>query len=300
MADLCWGIDMGGTKIEGVVLESKPNFNIISRLRVPTEQAGGYDHVLDQFKILVDMLREQTGKKPVRIGVGTPGIIDTDTQLIKNSNTQCIIGKPMKKDLEKLLGIEVRMANDANCFAMAETHLGVVPDYVINPESVFGVIMGTGVGGGIVVHGKVLNGKHGISGEWGHNCLDESGELCYCGRRGCVETFLAGPWTEKYLHKISGEQKSMKDIYRLYQAGDEFAIQTIDRLIHYFGKAVAVIINIIDPDIIVFGGGLGNLDVLYERGKPEVKKHLFNNDLKTIFAKPKLGDSAGVIGAALL
>ncbi len=300
MSELFWGIDMGGTKIEGVVLETSPQLNILSRLRIPTEQEFGYVHVLNQFKKLVGLLIEETGQKPHRIGIGTPGIIDFTTHLIKNSNTKCIIGKPMKEDLQQLLGIEVRMANDANCFAMAESHLGVVPDFVKNPEVVFGVIMGTGVGSGIVVNGKVINGKHGIGGEWGHNSLDEHGELCYCGQRGCVETFISGPATENHYYNLSGNKLKLKEIYKLYQGHDPNAMATIDRMMHYFGRAIATVINIVDPEVIVFGGGVGNLDVIYERGKEEVLKHLFNGELNTLFLRPKLGDSAGVIGAALL
>lgn len=300
MAKKYWGIDMGGTKIEGVVLVKEPKFEIIERHRVHTEQEYGYEHVLGQFKKLVDLLKEKTGEIPDHIGIGTPGIIDSTSQLIKNSNTQCIIGKPMKADLERLLGSRIKMANDANCFAMAETHLGIVPDLITNPEVVFGMIMGTGVGSGVVVNGKVIQGKHGIGGEWGHNRIDNEGELCYCGQTACVESFISGPALEKYYTKISGHQAAMREIYELYLEQDPSAIQVIDRLIYYFGKAVAVIINIIDPEVIVIGGGLGNLDVIYERGPAEVLKHLFNDKINTIFTKPKLGDSAGVIGAALL
>ena len=300
MSSLLWGIDMGGTKIEGVVFERDPQFKIIERLRVPTEQEKGYQHVLGQFKKLIDELKQRTGATPVQVGVGTPGIIDGDSQLIKNSNTHCIVGKPMNKDLEELLGLRVKMANDANCFAVAETHFGSVPDFVKNPEVVFGVIMGTGVGSGIVINGKVINGKHGIAGEWGHNILDSNGPTCYCGKKGCVETFLSGPACQRHYEELTGEKQTMKIIYERYENGDANAQRVIDRLIHYFGKAVAVVINIIDPDIIVFGGGLGNLDVIYTRGREEVEKYMFNNQLNTFFVKPKLGDSAGVIGAALL
>jgi predicted NBD/HSP70 family sugar kinase len=295
-----WGIDMGGTKIEGVVLVREPEFKILERIRVPTEQSMGYDHVIGQFKKLVDLLVEKIGHRPKHIGVGTPGIIDTDTKLIKNSNTQCIIGKPMNIDLEKALNCKVTMANDANCFAIAEALLGVVPDIVKSPEVVFGVIMGTGVGSGVVVNGRVIQGKHGIGGEWGHNRLDETGDICYCGQTACVETFISGPSLERFYMKLTGVEMSLKDIYDLYLKDDPNAILVIDRLIYYFGKAVATVVNIIDPEIIVIGGGVGNLDVIYERGPAEVLKHLFNNELKTKFVKPKLGDSAGVIGAALL
>lgn len=299
MEEFLWGIDMGGTKIEGVIIRKNP-FEIIARERIATEQEGGYSHVLSRFQHLIQILQKQSGLQAKRLGIGTPGIIDRTTQRIKNSNTQCIIGKPMKTDLEKLLGIEVKMANDANCFAMAEASLGVVPDHIKNPEVVFGVILGTGVGGGLVVNGQVVNGLHGIAGEWGHNRLVEDGLPCYCGHQGCVETILSGPATEKYYESISGQKKSMREINQLFINGESFAVQTMDRYLNYFGKAVAVLINIIDPEAIVLGGGLGNLDVIYQRGPAEVLKHLFNKELNTLFLRPKLGDSAGVIGAALL
>lgn len=300
MSDLLWGIDLGGTKIEGVAIHIKPELKVVERMRVPTEADQGYDHILTQIKKLIAQIADKTNAYPTFLGIGTPGIVDQETHLIKNSNTLGLIGRPMKEDLENLLGIKVKMANDANCFAMAEAQLGAVTDYVKNPEVVFGVIMGTGVGSGIVVNGKVIHGKHGIGGEWGHNVLDENGDMCYCGKKGCVETFISGPACERHYEKLSGEKIKMADVYIRYQQGEPFAVETMERFIYYFGKAVAVVINIIDPEIIVFGGGLGNLDILYNQGREEVRKYIFNYELKTLFVKPKLGDSAGVIGAALL
>jgi fructokinase len=300
MSEVLWGIDLGGTKIEGVAIRSNPELQIIDRQRLPTEANLGYDHILSQIQKLIRNISEKTGENPTKIGIGTPGIVDTESQLIKNSNTLGLIGRPMKKDLESLLGMEVNMANDANCFAMAEALLGAVPEVVSNPEVVFGVIMGTGVGSGIVVNGKVIQGKHGIAGEWGHNVLDERGDDCYCGKKGCVESFISGPACEKYYSKISGKKLLATDIYNLYLENDSAASETMHRFIHYFGKALATIINIIDPEVIVFGGGLGKLDLIYNEGREEVKKYIFNYELKTHFIKPKLGDSAGVIGAALL
>lgn len=300
MSDLLFGIDLGGTKIEGVVLQSSPKLSIIERLRVPTEADKGYEHILGQIKLLVDTLGEKSNVKPEKLGIGTPGIIDTDTQLIKNSNTLGLMDRPMKKDLEQLFGIPVNMANDANCFAIAEALHGSVKDHLQNPEVVFGVIMGTGVGSGIVVNGKVIQGKHGIGGEWGHNVLDESGPKCYCGKSGCVESFLSGPANEKYYQILTGRHLTMSEIYGLYLDKDVHALETIERLLFYFGKAIATVINIIDPEAIVLGGGLGNLDILYTEGKKRVEPYVFNYELKTLFLKPSLGDSAGVIGAALL
>ncbi|MBK8954749.1 MAG: ROK family protein [Saprospiraceae bacterium] len=294
------GIDLGGTKIEAALIDVEASLRIVERLRLPTEADKGYDHILSQIQKLLNSLTSKYELHPDHIGIGTPGIIDKETQLIKNSNTLGLIGRPMQKDLEKILGYEVRMANDANCFAMAEALHGAVPEFLSNPEVVFGVIMGTGVGSGIVVRGKVIHGKHGIGGEWGHNILDPSGDSCYCGKKGCVETFISGPACEKYYQKVSGEHLPMAEIYHRYQQGENFAAETIERLMHFFGKAMATVINIIDPDIVVLGGGLGNLDVLYDRGREEIKPYVFNYELKTMFVKPKLGDSAGVVGAALL
>ncbi len=294
-----WGIDLGGTKIEGVVMESAEQPTVLARLRVPTEQAGGYTHIINQIAKLIDMLKMETGLSPSRIGIGTPGTIDPGLQLMKNSNTTSLNGMPLKRDLEAVLRMPVAMANDANCFAMAEARLGAVQEVMPNAEVVFGVIMGTGVGGGIVAHHRVINGRQGISGEWGHNFLDESGGRCYCGHVGCVETIISGPALERYYKSLTGNTLKLRDI-AARSSEEEAAKQTMQRLIHFFGKAIAVVINILDPDAIVLGGGVGNIRELYTDGVEEVKKHVFNHRLDTLFLKPKLGDSAGVFGAALL
>lgn len=295
-----WGVDLGGTKIEGVILESASNMNIIERMRIPTEGAKGYHHVLHQVKSLIDQMSAKTGLQPSYVGMGTPGVLDPDLDTMKNCNSTSLNGKHLKKDLQNLLGVEMRMANDANCFAAAETNLGIVKDVLPNAQVVFGVIMGTGVGGGVVVNGKALYGRHGIAGEWGHNFLDESGGECYCGKIGCVETVISGPGTQRYYASLTGEKKRMQAIVAAAKDGEEAAVKTMDRLMKYFGKGIAAVINILDPDAIVLGGGLGNIDDLYTKGVEEVEKHLFNHVLRTKFLKPKLGDSAGVFGAALL
>ncbi len=294
-----WGIDLGGTKIEGVVMESAEQPTVLARLRVPTEQAGGYTHIINQIAKLIDMLKMETGLSPSRIGIGTPGTIDPGLQLMKNSNTTSLNSMPLKRDLEAVLRMPVAMANDANCFAMAEARLGAVQEVMPNAEVVFGVIMGTGVGGGIVAHHRVINGRQGIGGEWGHNFLDESGGRCYCGHVGCVETIISGPALERYYKSLTGNTLKLRDI-AARSSEEEAAKQTMQRLIHFFGKAIAVVINILDPDAIVLGGGVGNIRELYTDGVEEVKKHVFNHRLDTLFLKPKLGDSAGVFGAALL
>jgi len=295
------GIDLGGTKVEAIMLESAQNPKVIERMRIPTEADKGYQHILGRIKKLLEMMESKTGRKIPAVGIGTPGTLDPTSQLMKNSNTTCLNGKPMLHDLQELLRLEVRMANDANCFALAEATLGAVPKALPNAEVVFGVIMGTGVGGGIVVNGKLLRGKHGIGGEWGHNFLDESGGESYSGLHGNVETILSGTSLEKWYAQQSGQKRPLKEVYARYQAGnDPYATATIERLIHFFGKAIAYIINILDPDAIVLGGGVGNIDVLYTEGKKAAAKHVFNPVLETPFLKPNLGDSAGVFGAAML
>jgi fructokinase len=225
--------------------------------------------------------------------------LDPLTQTMKNCNSQCLNGMPLKADMEKALGIPVELANDANCFALAETLYGVVKDECPNARVVFGVIMGTGVGGGIVFDNKVCNGKQGIAGEWGHNMLEEGGNLCFCGKKGCVESTMSGPALEKYYTNLSGKKLTMKEIAEHHSNGtDAHATATINRMNAMFGKAISVIVNILDPDAIVLGGGVGNIDALYTEGLKELEKHIFNNRVETVLLKPKLGDSAGVFGAA--
>lgn len=299
--DLLWGIDLGGTKIEGVVLEKGGDPKPLKRLRVPTEREKGYQHILNQISKLVEVLIAETGVKPDKIGIGTPGVIDPILQTMKNSNTTVMNGMPFQKDLERLLKMPITVANDANCFAVAEANVGVVKEKMPDAKVVFGVIMGSGVGGGVVVNGKPITGRQGIAGEWGHNFLHESGGDCYCGRVGCVETILSGKSLERYYQDLTGDHKLLKDIVQSYHKGDDgAAAKTVRRLLEFFGKGIANIINILDPDAIVLGGGVGNVDLLYTEGVEEVKKYIFNNRFDTVFLKPKLGDSAGVFGAALL
>jgi predicted NBD/HSP70 family sugar kinase len=296
-----WGIDMGGTKIEGVILKSARDPEVLFRDRVPTEADQGYEHILDQVRKLVEMMEKEAGGKPEKIGFGTPGTLDPKLGTMKNCNTVAMNGKPMKKDLEQILQVKVEMANDADCFALAEARFGVVKEYYPEARVVFGVIMGTGVGGGIVVDGRAIVGLQGIAGEWGHNFLDESGGPCYCGKSGCVENVISGPALEKYYFNETGNRKPLKDIVALAESKvDPTAQKTMMRLIEFFGKSLSVIINILDPDVIVIGGGVGNIDMLYDRGVDAVKKYVFNNRLDTPIVRPSLGDSAGVFGAAFL
>ena len=296
-----WGIDLGGTKIEGAVLRSKDDPTPIVRKRVDTEADKGYEHVLNNIKNLIDDLAQEVGERPSIIGIGTPGAIDPPTGLMKNSNSQSLNHKPFKVDLEALLGIPTKMANDANCFALAEARMGIVPDVDPNAEVVFGVIMGTGCGGGVVVNGHVINGKHGIGGEWGHNFLDASGGLCYCGKSGCTEKIISGTGLENFYEEQTGTRKRLKEILPAARSGeDPVAVKTLDRLIHFFGLGISNIINVLDPDVIVLGGGVGNVEELYTLGVEEAAKYVFNPRMETKIVRPKLGDSAGVFGAAFL
>lgn len=295
-----WGIDLGGTKIECAVLR-QDSMEVLTRERIPTEAAKGYDHIIGQVKKLIDQVSKTIKEKPRLIGFGTPGVAEPETGLMKNCNTTAFNGRPLPKDLEKHLGIPVKVANDANCFALAEAKLGAGKNYP-NAEVVFGVIMGTGVGGGLVVHHKIINGHHGIGGEWGHNPLEENGAVCYCGKRGCVETVISGTALQNKYKELSDRKLKLKQIYeRHLNQSDPIATRVIERLLENFGKAIATVVNIIDPDLIVIGGGVGNIDLLYTEGYERIKKYVFNSGKFTApVTKPTLGDSAGVFGAALL
>jgi predicted NBD/HSP70 family sugar kinase len=297
---MLWGIDMGGTKIEIAVLKDSETLDVILRKRIPTEGDGGFDHIVRRVQALVDMAVAEIGVRPERIGMGTPGAVDPITGLMKNSNTVCLNGTRFHARIEEVLEMPVAMANDANCFALAEAKFGAGKKYP-DAQVVFGVILGTGVGGGIVVDGKIIQGRHGIGGEWGHLLLDENGNQCYCGKTGCVETVISGPALERYYFQQTGEKRRLPEIVeRHHQGTDPYATQTILRLTQQFGKGIAQVLNVLDPDVVVLGGGVGNIDALYTDGVAAVSKWIFNTHCETHFEKPVLGDSAGVIGAALL
>ena len=295
-----WGIDLGGTKIEGVILKSSTQPEVITRLRIPTERDKGYDHILNNICHLLDLLAKESGLQPESIGMGTPGIIDPESGIMKNSNTVVLNGKKFKDDLTAKIRLPLFISNDANCMALAEARMGVVQDELPDAQVVFGVIMGTGVGGGVVFDGNIWPGKMGIGGEWGHNFLDSSGGDCYCGKSGCVENVISGTALQSYYQSIGGDTISLKEIHARYLEGEELALKCMQRLFHFFGVAISNVINILDPDVIVLGGGVGNIPELYSLGVQEVQAHVFNDHLTTTFLKPKLGDSAGVFGAAYL
>ncbi len=293
-----WGIDLGGTKIEGVVLDE--SLRPLVRLRLATEASRGYSHILLRIRELLGRMAAESGTvPPARIGIGTPGSIDVRTGVIKNSNTLCLNGKAFRRDLEELLGQEVVVDNDANCFALAEYRMGAGRS-IGSDATVFGIILGTGVGGGIVCGGRLHHGAHGIAGEWGHNELLPEGERCYCGRQGCVETVISGPALERYYRSLTGKERALAAIAEA--AGDDDASRrTIVRLQEYFARAVSSVINVLDPDMIIIGGGVGNIRALYSDSvRNRIEANVFNGSFNTPVVRPHLGDSAGVFGAALL
>ena len=291
------GIDLGGTKIEGILLDESGS--IIERKRIPTNRNNGYEYIIDKIINLISDLQLMS-KTDVAVGICTPGAISPNTGKIKNSNTVCLIGKPFKEDIESKINCKIKMDNDANCFAIAEAKLGAVKEYNV----VFGVIMGTGVGGGIVINGKVHHGRMSIAGEWGHHTLYPNGNQCYCGRKGCVETYISGPSLEKHWTELTGETQSLQDI--IAEAGQLPKYKEIlypkwkQELISNFGIALANVIDILDPDAIVLGGGISNIPFLYDEGIKSVYKNVFSDEVDTPILKNKLGDSAGVFGAAYL
>ncbi len=293
-----WGIDLGGTKIEGAIMDSSIPGNALFRLRRETGSAQGYEHILSQIEGVISDLESASGlSRPSKIGIGTPGALEPSTGRLKNSNTTCLNDRPILQDLERLTGSRILMANDANCFALAEALVGAAAGSGV----VFGVILGTGVGGGVVVNGRILPGLHGIAGEWGHNPLRGESHPCYCGRSGCIEGVIAGPSLERFYREQGGDTIRLPEISLRAKGGEKLALQTLERLREKFAESIATLINILDPDAIVLGGGVGNIPLLYEdRTRELVLSHIFNTELRTRILRPTLGDSAGVFGAALL
>lgn len=296
-----WGIDLGGSKIEGVVLGEgavDPSGCVV-RLRLASEAHQGYDHLLKRIETLISQMEEACGPRPSVIGFGTPGSMDPRTGRMRNCNSIVLNGRSLQADLQDRLGVRVEIENDANCFALAEARWGAVRDAKV----VFGVILGTGVGGGIVIDGKVLRGRHGIAGEWGHNPMPGAGwgASCYCGRSGCIETVLSGPALERFYADQSGITLDLATIADRDAKGiDLVATRTIDRLCEGFGLAIATVVNLLDPDAIVIGGGVGNIERLYRDAPALAAPHVFHERFSTPILCPVLGDSAGVFGAALL
>jgi fructokinase len=304
------GIDLGGTKTEAIVLREPgtsgdSGFDVLARLRVPTDRDLGYEHIVHNTARLVASVTRDAGLlEPPPVGVGMPGsttLRTSDVPLVKNSNTVCLNGRPFQRDLRVALGVDAWFANDANCFALAEATFGAG----VGCEVVFGVILGTGVGGGVVLRSgdgraRAWNGVQGIAGEWGHVCLDPvDGPPCYCGRRGCVEQYLSGPAIERAYQARAGEARTAAEIAER-RAYDAAADETMRRVIATFGRAIATVVNVLDPDVIVLGGGVSHLDCLYREGVNAIGDWIFNDEIRTRVVRHALSDSAGVVGAALL
>ena len=285
------GIDLGGTKIEAILIDDQ--FQVIERKRVPTMRDDGYSAIL---KRIIDLAKDMINAADVDgpIGICTPGAIEPETGLLKNSNTVCLIGQPIQKDMEKELKIPVLMENDANCFALAEATIGAAKKYNV----VFGVILGTGCGGGISIHKNIHRGANRIAGEWGHHTLYPDGRDCYCGNKGCTESYISGTALEKEWQEISGTFSRVTDVIdnKLYESHPEWR----SNFILNFGRAMANVIDILDPDAIVLGGGLSKIDFLYTDGKESAYSETFSEIVSTPILKNKLGDSGGVFGAAML
>jgi fructokinase len=287
------GIDLGGTKTEAILIDDSGQ--ILLRERRPTPASDGYHAILDNIADLVGTL-EQSVDATATVGIGTPGAISTRTGLLKNSNTVCMNGMPVKTDLENRLARTVRIANDANCFALSEAIDGAGKD----GSAVFGVIMGTGVGGGIVLHRQLHEGLQHIAGEWGHNVLEPDGPPCYCGKNGCIETFLSGPGLVHAYRQAGGSDDDTKTIAAKAASGDRRAEDVMRQYLDRFGRALSVVVNILDPDVIILGGGMSNIERLYTDGREALARWVFNDELLTRVVRNAHGDSAGVRGAAWL
>lgn len=292
------GIDLGGTKIEIIALAGDGEELLRRRIATPP---GGYMATVMAIAALVEDVEAALGQRG-SVGVGIPGAESLRTGFVKNANSTCLIGRPLKRDLQALLQREVRLMNDANCFALSEASDGAAT----GADIVFGVILGTGVGGGIVVHGQLLAGCNAIAGEWGHTPLplptaeDMPLPACYCGRRGCIETYLSGPALTADHAARSGENLDPAEIDRRAQAGDAACEASLQRYEHRLARGLASVINLLDPQVIVLGGGLSKLERLYGDIPEMWAEHVFSDHVATRLVAPKHGDSSGVRGAAWL
>jgi fructokinase len=292
------GIDLGGTKIEGIAMSGAGDE--LLRKRVPTA-AGDYQAILNTIKELVNEIESSLNERAT-VGIGTPGAISPATGLLRNSNSVCMNGKAVDKDLARILNREVRIANDANCFALSEATDGAAAGETV----VFGVIVGTGTGAGIVVNGHVLSGPNAIAGEWGHNPLpwpldnERPGPSCYCGKHGCIETWLSGPGMSRDYLELSGNALDAKQVVELASNGDNAAELCLRNYEHRMARSLAHVINILDPDVIVLGGGMGNIQRLYSSVPELWRQYVFSDRVDTRLLAPKYGDSSGVRGAAWL
>jgi len=291
------GIDLGGTKIEIAVLGL--DHQILFRERIETPQ-GDYKKTVEAIVTLVQETEELYGPFD-QVGIGIPGAVSKKTGKIKNANSTCLIGQDLRGDLASRLKMTIRLANDANCLALSEASDGGAA----GEEVVFGVILGTGCGGGLIVDGHIVNGANAIAGEWGHNPLpwrayEDTENACYCGLQGCLETFLSGPGLSKHYEMMTGEVASAQKINALAQQGHTAAQAMLETYAIWLAKGLASVINIVDPDVIVLGGGLSNMAFLYQRVPQLWGQWVFSDQVETRLVPPKWGDSSGVRGAAWL
>ena len=289
------GIDLGGTKTETILFD--PKGKEIFRKRIPTPKTGKdlYQGILDTVHgLIMETIRHIPTSQAYTIGVGIPGTIEPETDFVQNANTTCLNGKPFKQELENRLSCPIGIENDANCFTLAETRAGAAKGYRI----VFGIILGTGCGGGICIDGKIHRGKHWIAGEWGHFSVDSDGASCFCKNRGCVETKLSGTGVENAFFQQYGKRLTMETIVDGYRKGHIDCTQTFKQFLDDFGRCLGGLISILDPDAIVLGGGLSNIEELYSLGVESVRRYAFHEHVTTPILKNRMGDSAGVFGAA--
>jgi predicted NBD/HSP70 family sugar kinase len=291
------GIDLGGTKIACIALDQQGQ--VLYEMRIDTPQ-DNYTAIINTIKnclLVTEAECQQTGS----VGISTPGAVSPKTGLLRNSNSTCLNGKNFKHDIENTLKREVRISNDANCFALSEAIDGV--GHQVN--SVFGVILGTGVGAGIVINQQIVDGPNAISGEWGHNPLPEANAVeasmpCWCGRNACIETFLSGPALQRHYREHHGEHHSAKEVAALAAQGHPSALATMDVYEHRLAKSLAMVINILDPQMIILGGGLSNIQRLYDNIPRLWQDYIFSDCVLTQLRAPMYGDASGVRGAAWL
>lgn len=306
MQDLLVGLDLGGTKIEIIVLTSTGKTLLRQRISTPSHndfpsQTAQYLAIIDAIKSLVHRSEIKLKTKFNHIGIGIPGAISPSTGRVKNANTTCLINNFFKQDLEVSLQKTIAIANDADCFTLSEATDGAAK----GANSVFGVIIGTGCGGGLAINQQLVSGPNAISGEWGHNPLpwqqtDDEAMPCYCGKQGCIETFLSGPGFTLHANKTSSSILTSKQWHQALIDGDQQALTVFDRYAHWLAKSLASVINIIDPEVIVLGGGMSNIDYLYQRVPELLPEYVFSDCVLTRIVKAEYGDSSGVRGAACL
>ena len=291
------GIDLGGTKIEGIVLAD--DGTVTDKIRVDTPA----DNYASTVRTVCDVVEQLQPSEKLTVGIGTPGTLAMPEGTMKNSNSVCLNGHPLKKDIEAILGYQVRVENDANCFVLSEAHYGAAKDV----QNVFGVILGTGCGGGVVVNKKLLVGPNSIAGEWGHNSIPVSvheligaDRICHCGRVNCIETVLSGRGLQQSYLEQTGKEATAKSIAEQAQANEDAAVVCLNRYAKQLARCLSTVINVLDPHMIVLGGGLSNISTLYDLVPQELAGHVFTDEVKTRITRPSFGDASGALGAACL